>query len=131
MKSILAPFQLNETYAQLLPNGDSKVWDAKTFWEGVQSGEIGDSDFGHLVATFDYDSDWPSWEMHPAGDELVCVLKGEFELVLEFKDGEKKLRLKEGETAIVPKGVWHRALVQSPARALHFTPGEGTIHRPL
>jgi hypothetical protein len=33
---------------------------------------------GHvLVATFAFDADWPTWERHPAGDELVCLLSGE------------------------------------------------------
>lgn len=29
-----------------------------------------------LVSCFSFDADWETWEMHPAGDEIVCLLSG-------------------------------------------------------
>jgi quercetin dioxygenase-like cupin family protein len=86
---------------------------------------------GHvLVSSFEHDADWPSWEIHPAGDEIVVLLSGAAEFVLETEDGEKTVQLaKPGDYVIVPKGTWHTARVSTPTRALFITPGAGTQNR--
>jgi oxalate decarboxylase/phosphoglucose isomerase-like protein (cupin superfamily) len=68
--------------------------------------------------------------MHPAGDEVVCLLTGAVDVVLDEPDGERVVELRAGQTCIVPRGVWHRAIVQEPGDTLHITRGEGTEHRP-
>ena len=35
-----------------------------------------------LVSSFTFESDWSTWEIHPAGDEIVCLLSGDVTLVL-------------------------------------------------
>lgn len=37
------------------------------------------SDFkGHLlISSYAFDEDWPTWEVHPAGDEFVILVSGE------------------------------------------------------
>ena len=85
---------------------------------------------GRLVGTFHNAEDWDMWEMHPAGDEVVCLLSGAVDVVLDEPDGERVVQLKAGQTCIVPRGVWHRAIVGEPGDALHITRGEGTQHRP-
>jgi mannose-6-phosphate isomerase-like protein (cupin superfamily) len=45
-------------------------------------------------------------------------------------DGERLVALEAGMTCIVPRGVWHRAIVREPGDTLHITRGEGTQHRP-
>jgi quercetin dioxygenase-like cupin family protein len=85
-----------------------------------------------LVSCFEFDSDWATWERHPAGDEIVCLLSGEVTLVLEGKGGEEKVRLTEpGGYVIVPKGAWHMARTTVPTKMLFITPGEGTENRPV
>lgn len=80
-----------------------------------------------LVSLFAFDTDWPSWERHPAGDELVCLLSGEATFELE---GRAPVHLRApGTYAVVPKGVWHTAHTKVPTRMLFITPGEGTEHR--
>jgi mannose-6-phosphate isomerase-like protein (cupin superfamily) len=75
-------------------------------------------------------SDWPVWEMHPNGDEIVCLLSGSVTFVLEREGGEEAVRLtRSGAYVIVPKGTWHTAKVGSAARMLFITAGEGTQHR--
>ena len=82
-----------------------------------------------LISSFSFDSDWPTWEVHPAGDEIVCLLAGDSELVLALPDGDQSVRLNEpGSYAIVPKNTWHTARVKSPTTMLFITPGEGTLN---
>jgi mannose-6-phosphate isomerase-like protein (cupin superfamily) len=85
---------------------------------------------GRLVGTYYNARDWDIWEMHPAGDEVVCLLSGAIDVVLDEPDGERVVELEAGRTCIVPRGVWHRAIVREPGDTLHITRGEGTQHRP-
>ncbi len=84
---------------------------------------------GHvLVSIFECDKDWPTWERHPAGDEIVCLLSGRATFVLE--DG-KRIDLSEpGGFVIVPKNTWHTAKTTVPTKMLFVTPGEGTENKP-
>jgi len=85
-----------------------------------------------LVSSFSFDADWPTWERHPAGDEIVCLLSGETTLVLERGAGEETVRLtRPGEYVVIPKGTWHTARTAVPTRMLFVTPGEGTDNRPV
>lgn len=86
---------------------------------------------GHvLVATYEFGESWPTWEIHPKGDELVVLLSGEARMVLREKGGERVVRLeKPGDYVIVPRGTWHTARIESPTRMLFITPGEGTENR--
>lgn len=58
------------------------------------------------------------WHHHEAEDELFLVLDGE--LTLQFRDRE--LRLREGEFAIVPRGVEHRPIAKKEVHILLFEP---------
>ena len=33
-----------------------------------------------LLAEYTFDADWPSWEMHPAGDEILLLIAGSAEI---------------------------------------------------
>ena len=66
-----------------------------------------------------------------AGDEILTLLSGELELVLDVPGGEQRATIKPGETFIVPKGVWHRGIVRAPGRLMFITPGAGTEHKPV
>lgn len=86
---------------------------------------------GRLVTEFTFDESWTSWEMHPAGDEVVWLVEGEVVLVQEFADGHvERTPMHAGEYAINPPGVWHTMDLESVrARALFITAGIGTQHR--
>src|SRR5215207_8502207 len=131
MASTIAPtFDLVETYVHLPGNGDATVVaGGDRFWQEIdRRTELHD---GLLVTAFDCAADWSHWEMHPAGDEVVCLLAGALALVLDEAAGERVVELRAGCSFIVPRGVWHRANVQAPSRALHITAGKGTLHRAL
>jgi len=83
-----------------------------------------------LVSSFEFDADWPTWEIHPAGDEIVMLLSGEATLVLETENGTEAATLSNpGTYLVVPKGTWHTARISTPTRMLFITPGEGTENR--
>lgn len=100
------------------------------FWEKLE--ERRDLHGGRLVSAYRFSGDWPSWERHPAGDELVLQLSGAMDFVLEEGGGrERTLSLRGRAAVVVPRGVWHTARVFEPSEALFVTRGEGTEHRPL
>lgn len=86
---------------------------------------------GRLVSMHTFTEGWPTWEMHPKGDEVVICTDGVMVLTQEFPDGrEEKITLRQGEYAINPPGVWHIADIKDRATAVFITAGEGTELRP-
>ncbi|UVI40720.1 cupin domain-containing protein [Qipengyuania spongiae] len=86
---------------------------------------------GRLVSQHSFTESWDSWEMHPAGSEVVICTEGEMRLIQEFPDRHcEEVALATGEYAINPPGVWHTADIEGPATAIFITAGEGTEHRP-
>lgn len=86
---------------------------------------------GRLVSMYRFDRPWDSWEMHPAGAEVVVCIAGEIVLHQEHEDGgAEMLALRAGDYAINPPGTWHTADVTGEATALFITAGAGTQHRP-
>ena len=74
-------------------------------------------------------------EVHPDGDELLYVVSGTMELILD--DGnqhavgvETKVLLRAGEAYVVPRGVWHRLEALEPSHLIHVTPGPNGGYRP-
>lgn len=83
-----------------------------------------------LVASFSFEDDWPTWEMHPNGDEIVCLVSGDVDMILDQSGGEESIRLTTpGTFVVVPKGTWHTARVHTPTTMIFVTPGEGTENR--
>lgn len=102
------------------------------FWGDLISGARPELDQGRLMSAFSFSADWPSWERHPAGEELVMLLAGSTVLVLEETIGERELLLNTvGSYVLVPQGVWHTARTTQPTTLLFLTPGAGTEHRPV
>ena len=44
--------------------------------------------------------------MHPEGDELLLLLSGAIDLILQTGDRERVVELRPGAACIVPRGVW-------------------------
>jgi len=102
------------------------------FWGELLSGGRPELDQGRLLSAFSFAQDWPSWERHPAGEELVMLLSGSALLLLEDANGERELLLdRVGSYVLVPQGVWHTARTTQPTTLLFLTPGAGTEHRPV
>ena len=85
---------------------------------------------GHvLVQTCEFAEAWPTWEVHPHGDEIVFLLSGAVDFVLRTGDGEQTIRVDEPRSSVVvPRGTWHTARPLRPTTMLFVTPGEGTVN---
>ena len=105
-----------------LPVGDD-------FWQTIdQRTELSR---GYLMMVGPMNETWSSWERHPAGEEIVYLLSGSVDFVLDLPGGEQTVELRGRSCAIVPRNTWHRAIVHEAGDMLFVTPGNGTSHRPL
>jgi quercetin dioxygenase-like cupin family protein len=100
------------------------------WYESYERRHGNDGTEGRLVSLYTFDAPWTSWEMHPAGEELVVVMAGELTLVQELDGAPVRIALRAGQAAINPRGVWHTADAAAPATVLFITAGVGTEHRP-
>ncbi len=101
------------------------------WYESYVTRTAADGAEGRLVSLFRITESWDSWEMHPAGEELVLCIAGEMTLIQEFADEKtRQLVLGPGDYAVNPTGVWHTADIGGEASALFITAGMGTQHRP-
>jgi oxalate decarboxylase/phosphoglucose isomerase-like protein (cupin superfamily) len=85
-----------------------------------------------MVSSYSFDRDWSSWEKHPAGEEFVCLIDGDVDLVLQKNGGETTVTLNQpGSFVIVPVNTWHTARVRRPSKMIFITPGDGTENKPI
>lgn len=126
------PYRIDQTFVHLEPqDGATTLAVTPAFWQQLGEGRHPQLEEGRLVSHFVCDADWPSWEMHPAGEEIVMLLSGAVDLVLELPEGPSTLALSgAGSYALVPRGVWHTANVRETASMFFVTPGRDTQHRP-
>ena len=100
------------------------------FWQDLMEGRI-EVDRGWLTMVLPMSEDTGHWEMHPEGEELLVAQSGAFEVVMETADGEASVRLDRKTPAFVmPRGTWHRFVVEKPGDILFVTYGRGTRQRP-
>ena len=123
-------FSLDSTYVNLRPDdGAATLKINARFWATIDKRR--DLARGRLMGVTQQKADWPHWERHPGGDEILVMLSGEMDLVLETRSGKRRTRLRAGQTFVVPRGIWHRGLARKPGRLMFITPGAGTEHRPV
>ena len=129
MSSLPGPHDLDRTRVILAPSGDATLKDdSPTFYEELDR-EFDDF-AGHLLfSRFSFDEPWPTWEIHPHGDEFVYLLAGDTDFVLHTDAGEQVVRISEpGSYVMVPRNTWHTARPHAPTSMLFVTPGEGTLN---
>jgi mannose-6-phosphate isomerase-like protein (cupin superfamily) len=130
-------FDLTTTYAFLEDGGRAPIFEGnEPFWRDLMSGvpkspgaQLVANGAGWLTAIYQFDRSTSGWEMHPLGDELLVLLSGAIDVVLDGKV-ETVVQLKGGDSVVVPRGTWHRQIVRNPGRELAITYGRGTQHRP-
>lgn len=129
----IGPFDLNATFVHLETDRTAKpVTVTDTFWQELSNGQLAHLETGRLLSSFSFSEDWNVWEMHPKGEELVCLLSGAVDFVLEQNGSQKIIELRSvGSFVLIPRGVWHTARTRAPSSMMFITPGEGTEHRPL
>ncbi len=117
-----------ETYLHLSDDGSGKPLEVgDDFWTKT----IATLGAGWLVTGAHFEGAWEHWEMHPKGEELIFLVSGRVELIVEDEEGEHAIRMEPGQLYLVRRGVWHRAVATAAADTLFVTSGEGTQHRPL
>ena len=89
-----------------------------------------DGDEGRMVGMSHQTESWPTWERHPAGEEIVLLLSGRADLLQQIDGEERRVPLRPGQAVVNPVGVWHTADVHEPGDILFVTPGRGTEHKP-
>lgn len=125
------PNQIERDFIVLSPDKKASVEPAdETLYDRLD--EKYNSFIGHeLISLYEFESDWSNWEIHPHGDEIVLLISGEVEFLLEVESGQSRITLREqGQYLVVPKGVWHTAKTNSKSKILFITLGQGTQHRP-
>lgn len=130
--SAITPQNISSTFV-VLDDADKAIPIAVSdrFYEKLEQ-QFGDFKGKRLVSHYTFEDDWDSWEMHPAGEEFVCLLSGQVDFVLEREEGEEVVSLNApGSYILVPPGVWHTAKVHTSSSVLFITPGEGTQSRSL
>jgi mannose-6-phosphate isomerase-like protein (cupin superfamily) len=119
----LDPFS---TFVHLHAGGSATVAPrTPTFWRDLVAGaddRVVGAVHGREASDFHPDE----CEMHPHGDELLCLLSGVIDVVLEEPSAERTVALRAGQVFVVPRGVWHRLVLRAPADLLFVTPPTGT-----
>lgn len=131
-------FDLFGTHVLLENGGAAKaVMVTSTFWPELIAGDRTSEDVRHIadtdgwfMANFSMRRDSPNWEKHP-GDEILYMLSGALEVILEERGGNRTVALDAGGGCVVPRGVWHRTVVRTPGELLAITYGRGTQHRSI
>jgi mannose-6-phosphate isomerase-like protein (cupin superfamily) len=123
-------YRVEGSVAALLRDGTSHVQATRPGpperWDGLSVGVI-----EHLTGPSPHRG-----EVHPDGDELLYMISGRVEVILDDGDrdhvGAETVRsIGPGEALIVPRGVWHRVEVVEPGHFVHVTPGPNGDYRPL
>ena len=122
------PMELARNYLRLRPDSTIEILSGgNEFWGQLMKGELGNFRNEYLVTTSAFSQDWPSWENHVNGDEIVYLLSGKCEFLLELPDGTAGIVVdKPGQYVKVPKNTWHTAKTTVPTTMLFITAGEGT-----
>ncbi len=122
--------QLESTYIRLRPNARVETLAVDNgFWPKLMRGELGDFHHEYLVTMHSYEGNWNQWEMHPHGDEIVCLISGSVNFILERPSNKIVSLSNPGSYVVVPIGTWHTADVLQPSSIIFMTAGEGTQHR--
>lgn len=103
-------------------------FDGPSFGAYVEA-HTSDQQPGRLVMVEETPTDWPAWECHTLGEELVIVLAGKATFLQEIDGEVERIPVEAGSAIINPTGVWHSAEVEESLRAIYITPCRGTDHR--
>jgi mannose-6-phosphate isomerase-like protein (cupin superfamily) len=126
------PLNIEKEFIVLDDNLDAHV---EALDEGLferLSNNYGDFNNCKLISCFHFEKDWPTWEIHPHGDEIVILLSGEVTFILQLEGGDQQITVSEpGSCVIVPKNTWHTAKTTTQTKMLFVTPGKDTQNKPV
>ncbi|MGE0253374.1 MAG: cupin domain-containing protein [Alphaproteobacteria bacterium] len=121
-------FDPREVFVDLAPDGRAKALPVDAdFWPALIEGRLVLA--GRLLSAFALEADIDHWECHPAGEEMLMMVSGAVDVLLDLEGGVARVPLAAGRMLMVPPGVWHTFDVRQPGTLLAITAGEGTDHR--
>ena len=123
------PIDLTQTYTLLHASGEvEQVKGGERFWEAPRP--IKDRIGQHwLLYESYYRRDWNEWVMHPACDELIYLLSGSMNIVLDLGNNENIIKLNSNDLATIPRSIWHTVKIHSPCHVLNISRELDTKHR--
>ncbi|TML42016.1 MAG: cupin domain-containing protein [Actinobacteria bacterium] len=113
--------KLSESPIRLRPDGTAAVLPSQGYpADAWQAGEV-------LMT----ESSRHGGERHLDGDELVYLVSGSAHLSLDQDDGDPEVvGLEAGHAFVVPRGTWHRLLIDEPSRLLFVGTGRTEVRPP-
>ncbi|MBI4852108.1 MAG: cupin [Acidobacteria bacterium] len=132
MTNTLKDLDLQSTYVVIEPTQKTTLVDVTpTVFQDLEK-NFGNFQNHLLVSCISFDKDWPTWEIHPEGDEIVYLLSGRAEILLEKENVIETLEVnKPSLYIIIPKNTWHTAKIHTPTTMIFITPGQNTQNRPI
>jgi mannose-6-phosphate isomerase-like protein (cupin superfamily) len=122
-------YDLATTFIHLRDGGDAEPLEVtRSFWAG-STGKRYDRVLGAVDFKTSADLHASLQEMHPEADEVIVVVSGAIDVVLQENDTERTIALESGAAAIVPRGIWHRLVVREPGRLLFINSRTGMQSR--
>lgn len=111
--------ELTKTFVHLRDDGGAEPIEVTPrFWRDSAAS----AKYDRVVAAIDFagpeDLHSSQQEVHPEGDELIYVVAGAIDVVLDTDGGRRTESLAAGQAAIVPRGVWHHLVAREPGRLL-------------
>ena len=120
-----------KNYVSLNQNGEiSRFAGGDDFWS-LSTEKLNQIGENWLITEFYFEEDWQTWEMHPHGEEIVYLLSGSMDLILERDGISEKIELRGKGLVIIPEETWHTAKVFEPSNMLVITLGKETQIRPV
>lgn len=131
-------YNLNNHYIFLEEEKALSIEVTPSFWEELMTNNLQSENArrvaegkGWLVSAYQMDESFPTWELHPEGDEILFLVSGLIDVIFEENGKERTISLCAGATCTVPRNMWHRQIVHQPGQMLAITYGRGTQHRPI
>ena len=123
------PFDLTTTRVILGAGGDATTKSVTPDFYAELDAEFDGFAGCVLISKHEFAEAWPTWEIHPKGDEFVYLIHGDIDFVLWVDDTEHLVHVNQpGTYIVVPQAIWHTARPRKPTRMLFLTPGEGTLN---
>jgi mannose-6-phosphate isomerase-like protein (cupin superfamily) len=123
------PVDLASMFVHLSNRGEADLIRlSPSFWRG-SSGKRYDWVVGTFAFRSSRDLHSTLQEVHPAADELLYVISGAIDAVIEEDGTERAVALDAGEATIVPRGAWHRLVMRRPGKLLFINSRTGMQSR--
>jgi mannose-6-phosphate isomerase-like protein (cupin superfamily) len=124
-------FDLSRVFVHLRDGGDAEtVKITKSFWT---SSSVASGKYDRILGAFEFASDEDlhaaMQEIHPNSDEVLYLVSGALDVLLEQPGGEQRIPLESGQFAIVPRGVWHRLTMRAPGKLVFINSRTGMRSR--